>query len=86
MYMNVDYHYFIKMKAFLLSYLHQIPNPNNELNNVKGTQDKHIPIFSQQNSIYGWLSIVFHTNFEEVHNADNYSRILWHTYQHFSIP
>ena len=31
-----------------------------------------MPIFSQLNVILRWLSIVFHIEFEELHNADKY--------------
>ena len=40
------------------------------ITNVKGTYDNHIPIFSQLNFTQRWLSIVFHIEFEELHNAD----------------
>ena len=40
------------------------------ITNVKGTQNKHKPIFSQLNFTHRWLSFVFHIEFEELHNAD----------------
>ena len=40
------------------------------ITNVKGTQDKHIPIFSQLNFTHRWLSVVVIIDFEELHNAD----------------
>ena len=74
----------LKWKHFCY-HIVSIPNPNNELYNAKGTYDKHISIFTQLNFIHRWFLIIFHIDFEEVHNENSSRRTLWHTYQYFSI-
>ena len=59
-------------ESILLSYHICIKSQQlmSRITNVKGTYDKHIRIFSQLNFTHRWLSIVFHIEFEELHNAD----------------
>ena len=61
----------LRWKHFvIISYLYKIPTINEPYNQRKRDIRQHIPIFSQLNITHRWLSIVFHIEFEELHNAD----------------
>ena len=60
----------LRWKHFvIISYLYKIPTINNPYRQRKRNIKKHKPIFSQLNFTHRWLSIVFHIEFEELHNA-----------------
>ena len=63
----------LRWKHFvIISYLYKIPTINEPYNQRERDIRQHIPIFSQLNFTHRWLSIVFHIEFEELHNADKF--------------